>query len=295
MAKKLLHTFGLNAEGAIVHVNDTEKGKTYTCPQCGERIVARNGGVTQRPHFAHFKKSGEQCNGESVLTRLFLRKLLALLQGHIDRSQPFLMEWWCPYCHRHHEKNLLKHVAQAKPSASPQAILLYNKAGEAIIAIETILRRRLTKKAVERYESEGILLIQLHLSEESLTDVAEKLRHPDAVGFCGNAECYNFQFSQHTFRREIFVQKFKCKKCAKVVDGYMVRNVSPFGLIGLDNLKDTEKQLIVSKHFRGKRATVADIVVYGKCRCVPHSKGLVCLTKSEAIQETRQGKITKKK
>ena len=75
----------------------------------------------------------------------------------------------------------------------------------------------------------------------------------------------------------------------------MVRNVSPFGLIGLDNLKDTEKQLIVSKHFRGKRATVADIVVYGKCRCVPHSKGLVCLTKSEAIQETRQGKIAKKK
>ena len=295
MAKKLLHTFGLNAEGRIVHVNDTEKGITYTCPQCGERIVARNGGVTQRPHFAHFKKSKEQCNGESVLTLLFHREVLELLQNHIDNGEPFLMEWSCPYCHRRHENNLLKHVVCTKSSSTSQGILLYNKEGEAIIAIETILRRKLTKKTIERYESEGILLIQLNLTEESLMNVADKLRHPDNVGFCGNAECYNFQFSQHTFRREIFVQKFKCKKCAKVVDGYMVRNISPFGLIGLDNLKDTEKQLIVSKHFHGKRATVADIVVYGKCRCVPHSKGLVCLTKSEAIQETRQGKITKKK
>ena len=47
--------------------------------------------------------------------------------------------------------------------------------------------------------------------------------------------------------------------------------------------------------FRGKRATVADILVYGKCRCVPHSKGLVCLNRSDDFKETRQGKISKKK
>jgi hypothetical protein len=51
----------------------------------------------------------------------------------------------------------------------------------------------------------------------------------------------------------------------------------------------------VSKFFRGKRATVADILVYGKCRCVPHSKGLVCLNKTDDFKEKRESKITKKK
>ena len=75
----------------------------------------------------------------------------------------------------------------------------------------------------------------------------------------------------------------------------MVRNTSAFGIIGLDRLQDHEKQEIVSKFFRGKRATVADILVYGKCRCVPHSKGLVCLNKSDDFKEKREGKIVKRK
>ena len=74
-----------------------------------------------------------------------------------------------------------------------------------------------------------------------------------------------------------------------------MRNTSAFGIIGLDNLREEEKQEIVSTYFRGKRATVADILVYGKCRCIPHSKGLVCMSKSDDFKETRQGKITAKK
>ena len=57
MGRKLLHTLGYNDQGIIVHVNDAVKGKSYSCPLCGERIIARNGGKSQRPHFAHFKKS----------------------------------------------------------------------------------------------------------------------------------------------------------------------------------------------------------------------------------------------
>ncbi|MBQ8521376.1 MAG: hypothetical protein IJ456_08400 [Bacteroides sp.] len=75
----------------------------------------------------------------------------------------------------------------------------------------------------------------------------------------------------------------------------MVRNTSAFGIIGLDNLREEEKQEIVSTYFRGKRATIADILVYGKCRCIPHSKGLVCMSKSDDFKETRQGKIIAKK
>ena len=71
----------------------------------------------------------------------------------------------------------------------------------------------------------------------------------------------------------------------------MVRNTSAFGIIGLDNLRDNEKLEIVNRYFKGKRATQANIVVYGKCRCIPHSKGLVCLTKSDFIKEAKKGKI----
>ena len=75
----------------------------------------------------------------------------------------------------------------------------------------------------------------------------------------------------------------------------MVRNTSALGILGLDQLRDYEKQEIVQKYFRGKRSTVADILVYGKCRCIPHSKGLVCLSQSEDFKQTRQGKIISKK
>jgi hypothetical protein len=75
----------------------------------------------------------------------------------------------------------------------------------------------------------------------------------------------------------------------------MVRNTSAFGKLGLDNLTLDEKKEIMDTYFRGKRATQADIVVYGKCRCIPHSKGLVCLNKNDDFKETRQGKIANKK
>ena len=41
----MLTTFGFDAEGQLVHVKDTQKGELYTCPQCGDRIIARNSGI----------------------------------------------------------------------------------------------------------------------------------------------------------------------------------------------------------------------------------------------------------
>ena len=176
----------------------------------------------------------------------------------------------------------------------PDITLLDDK-GQPLIAIMFLIRKKPTKKILHFYEEKGIILIQVQLEEDDWMRVEEKLSHPESVTFCTNAECYNFQFYQNCIHREYYAQKFKCKKCGKVVDGYMVRNTSALGIIGLDRLRDNEKQEIVSKFFRGKRATVADILVYGKCRCIPHSKGLVCLNKSDDFKEKREGKITKKK
>ena len=174
-------------------------------------------------------------------------------------------------------------------------ITLLDKDGQPIFALEFLIKRKLTKKEIRFYEEKGIILIQYSLGEGDWRKVENKLSHPDSVTFCGNGECYNFQFYQNAIQREYYAQKFKCKKCGKVVDGYMVRNTSAFGVLGLDRLRDNEKQEIVQKYFRGKRATTADILVYGKCRCVPHSKGLVCMSRSDDFKEAHQSKITKKK
>ena len=299
MGKKLLHTTGYDEEGRILHINEAEKGKTYTCPLCGDRIVPRNEGKAQRPHFAHFKKTEAGCSGESLLHHLFLKESVALLQRHIDQKKEFPVTWSCPYCNRTYTKDMLQQVASISSDYTlgdqHPDITLFNAQGQPVIAIQLLIRKKLTKKALHCYEERGIILIQIQLKENDWMQVEEKLSKPHSVTFCTNTECYNYQFYQPCIHREYYAQKFKCKKCGKVVDGYMVRNTSALGIIGLDRLNDHEKQEIVSKYFRGKRATVADILVYAKCRCVPHSKGLVCLNKTDDFKEKRESKITKKR
>ena len=299
MGKKLLHTTGYDEEGRIIHINEAERGGIYTCPLCQERIIARNEGKSQRPHFAHFKKTEAGCSGETLLLHLFRQKAIDILKEHIDRKEAFSIRWSCPLCNRLYEKDMLQQVASLAIDFSieghhPDITLLDDK-GHPLFAIKLLIRRKLTKKTLHFYEEKGIILLQISLEEDDWMRVEEKLSHPDSVTFCSNAECYNFQFYQNCIQREYYSQKFKCKKCGKVVDGYMVRNTSALGIIGLDRLRDHEKQEIVSKFFRGKRATVADILVYGKCRCIPHSKGLVCLNKSDDFKEKRESKIVKKK
>lgn len=299
MGKKLLHTTGCDEEGRIIHINEAEKGVIYTCPLCNDRLITRNEGKTQRPHFAHFKKTESGCNGEALLLHLFREEAISLLQGHIGRKAPFPIRWVCPLCNRPYEKDLLQKVDSLATGIDIEGhrpdISLLDAKRQPLVAIKFLVRRKLTKRTIHFYEEKGIILIQVHLEEDDWMRVKEKLSNPHSVTFCGNSECYNFQFYQNCIHREYYSQKFKCKKCGKVVDGYMVRNTSAFGIIGLDRLRDHEKQEIVSKFFRGKRATMADILVYGKCRCVPHSKGLVCLNKSDEFKEKREGKIARKK
>ena len=225
-------------------------------------------------------------------------KTLDILQEHLNNHSPFHIKWNCPYCSKLYNKDVLQKIVSIKDqcimNGQPSVITLLGDNGQPLIVIEITIRRKLTKKILEFYESNHIILIHYQLHENDWMNITQKLSQPNHVTFCGNPECYNFQFYQNCIQREIFLQKFKCKKCNKIVDGYMVRNTSAFGVIGLDNLTILEKNQIISTYFRGKRATTADIVVYGKCRCTPHSKGLVCLTKSELIKETQKGKITKK-
>lgn len=287
MRRKLLTTFGFDAEGQLVHVKDTQKGELYTCPQCGDRIIARNSGKiekgSKRPHFAHVKKSKHKCNGASVLHHLFVTQVVGILQNHLERGKEFIIKWSCPYCSQMYAPNLLKKVKSIRTDYSWQGhtpdIALLDKDGKLLIAIEIPIRNKLTKKLIHAYEEQGIILIQVHPKETDITQVENKMQHPDYVGFCSNKECYNMQFYQHTIRRIIFHQPLKCKICNKVVDGYMVKTASAFGSLKRENLNEEEKKEIVNRYFRGKKATLANFVIYGKCKCVPYSKNLQAVKK----------------
>lgn len=282
MRRKLLATIGYDAEGRLIHIKEARKGETYTCPQCGDRIVARKSGKTEkgskRPHFAHIKKSKQKCSGESILRHLFVMQSVKLLQTYLDEGKTFQIEWSCPYCSQMYSPNLLKRVKNIRTDFSWKGhtphIALLDKEGKLLIAIETVIRHKLTKKIIHAYEADGIILIQLCLTEKDIMNVKEKLQRPDYVGFCSNDECYNRQFYQHTIHRTIFHQPLKCKACNKPVDGYMVKTSSAFGTIRRENLNEDEKKEIVRKYFRGKKATVAGFIIYGKCKCVPYSKSL---------------------
>ena len=282
MRRKLLCTIGYNDDGQLVHIRDTQKGEIYRCPQCGGRIVPHNSGKdgkgSKRPHFSHLKKPELKCTGESVLRHVFREKAVQILQHRLDAQKAFDLHWACNYCSQLYSKNLLKRTATIATQTSIEGhtpdILLLNKHGKPVIGIEIVVRQKLTRKVIHRYETQGILLIEIHPTEKDLHAVEEKLSHPDKVGFCSNAECYNSQFYQHTIGRTVFNQPLKCKTCGKVVEGYMVKSDSALGAIRLENLSEEEKKEIVRKHFRGKKVTVADFVVYGKCKCKPYSKSL---------------------
>ena len=167
MGKKLLHTTGCDEEGRIVHINEAEKGQTYTCPLCGDRIVTRNEGKAQRPHFAHFKKTEAGCSGESLLLHLFRRQSVALLQSLIPQKKEFPITWSCPYCNRNYTKDLLQQVASLSTDFNIDGhrpdITLFSAEGKPLFAIKLLIRRKLTKKTLHFYEEKGIILIQVQL------------------------------------------------------------------------------------------------------------------------------------
>lgn len=288
MRRKLLTTFGYDAENRLIHVNDTRKGQTYTCPQCGEKTVARksgkNGKGSKRPHFAHIKKSRQKCNGASVLHHLFVTQATHILQQHLQQASPFVIQWACPYCSQMYAPDLLKKVKTIREDFAWQGhtpdIALLDKDGNLLIAIEITVAHKMSRKAIHQYEENGIILIQISPTETDVMHVEERLHHPDYVGFCSNKECYNNQFYRHTIHRTIFRQPLKCKACNKSVDGYMVKTTSAFGTIRKENLNEDEKKEIVQKYFRGKKATVAGFIIYGQCKCVPYSKSLQYVKKN---------------
>lgn len=78
-----LLTYALNKEKVLVNIDDVAKGGAChcVCPQCGNPLIAKNGGLKREHHFAHFH--GEICEDAYETTLHLLAKEVLLECGKI--------------------------------------------------------------------------------------------------------------------------------------------------------------------------------------------------------------------
>lgn len=89
-----LLTYALDESQALVHVDDVPKGLKCgcSCPHCGAKLYAKNGGIIREHHFAH--EHGAECEGayESSMHRLAKEILQTtgciMLPESEDKSKP---------------------------------------------------------------------------------------------------------------------------------------------------------------------------------------------------------------
>lgn len=72
----------IDKDDSIIHVKDSERGKDYCCPECGETVRCRKGEINAH-HFFHLN-SDCQSNGESVVHKYFKQKIAELETIELD-------------------------------------------------------------------------------------------------------------------------------------------------------------------------------------------------------------------
>lgn len=78
--------FGLK-NGELVHIKDIYKGDEIYCPECGDRLIVREGAVT-RKHLAHKFNTNNNCSSESIIhkyTKIYLSDTLEKIKIFNDR------------------------------------------------------------------------------------------------------------------------------------------------------------------------------------------------------------------
>lgn len=93
MKKEPLHSFALDREHHLVHVNDAIKGKDYYCPGCGAQILPRQGQRNEW-HFAH-KNNPENCSYETYLHKLAKRRIRECFDHSPHFTITFYPEFTC--------------------------------------------------------------------------------------------------------------------------------------------------------------------------------------------------------
>jgi hypothetical protein len=215
----ILYTVAFDKSNNLILAKDAEKGDSFTCPICDEKLILRKSGKTgkgaKRPHFAHHKFT-ENCKPETVLHYTFKRFLSCYIENQIIKKAPIPIRWKCKYCDKEHTGNLLKTVADVKTEYNMNVcqpdIALFNSAGRLFAVIEIIVTHKPEDKVVAYYKDNNIILIEIILaSDDDINNIEQKISNPDLIDFCYNPKCP--VCGEFQTKKELVILDAHCRRC----------------------------------------------------------------------------------
>ncbi|MBO7489891.1 MAG: hypothetical protein J6T88_06410 [Bacteroidales bacterium] len=84
--KALLYEYANNEHGVYTHIDDAVKGHRYSCIECGEPLIIKDGSK-KRKHFAH--KSNSNCDGESYIHKIWKKRI----KNKFYSNSPFIIKY----------------------------------------------------------------------------------------------------------------------------------------------------------------------------------------------------------
>ncbi|NLX08119.1 MAG: hypothetical protein GXY36_00535 [Chloroflexi bacterium] len=131
------YEWALDDHDRPVFIAAAERGASYRCPLCGEKMIARRGEHKQH-HFAH--ETINDCTPDAVAQAAAARWLAYHLRDSLERRRSLSITWPCPLCGESHSLDLLDGVREivlheAAESARPALMLANGTRSHAAITI----------------------------------------------------------------------------------------------------------------------------------------------------------------
>lgn len=219
--KSIQYVIAKNQEGSLVHVREAQKGNKFYCPSClGEFILRKSGNTgkgSKRPHFAHNSLTTD-CTPETALHFIFKMQLAEKIADLIKIGEPLNFSWECEYCSDAHSGDLLKKVRLVEVEYNlgkyRPDIALLDKNQDVIAVIEIVVTHEPEQDAIDFYDANNIVLIQIDLSSDQDIDILDqKIERPTRVNFCNNSRCKSCRAFKAS--RTLQVNEGSCWRCHK--------------------------------------------------------------------------------
>jgi len=98
------YEWAFDAQGWPVPIEQAQRGKEYTCPLCGGRMIPRLGEIKQY-HYAHDEET--DCSPETVARMAATRWIARALEQCLKREHVVWITWPCRLCELPHTVDLL--------------------------------------------------------------------------------------------------------------------------------------------------------------------------------------------
>jgi predicted RNA-binding Zn-ribbon protein involved in translation (DUF1610 family) len=198
MAIGILHKYAEDTNGNIIHITNAETGNRYSCPNCKEEFIFKNGKIRQK-HFSHKNQSAD-CGGkgEGYLHETFKKLLFHKIIENIRNNTPLEIQWKCNVCGYPHSYNLLLGISEIKMEYSLEAcrpdLVLLNQQEKIPFIIEIVDKHEPENNVIEYCKKTNTILIRIKLETiDDLENIEAKVKFPSSVVFFNMLNCPNYR------------------------------------------------------------------------------------------------------